>query len=242
MTACSARPHERRTSRSAARPTWALVVAACCTAGAVAAGRGAATQLDAAQDHFYSGRFTEAAEAARQADADAVNLEAAEVRTSAILFQIKRQLADARDKKAALAACASCDALIAAFNESFKAGQAAAREQLRADPRNPDTLFYLGKIDLNYLWLVLDPLGRRTGWNEYWEARRSLDTALSMRPDFQRARVARAWIDYIVDTRTPWGSGWILGGGNRKKALAAMRSAAEMNDDPYAKEIGRAHV
>jgi hypothetical protein len=30
-----------------------------------------------------------------------------------------------------------------------------------------------------------------------------------------RARVARAWIDYIVDTRMPLGTRWLLGGGNK---------------------------
>ena len=46
-------------------------------------------------------------------------------------------------------------------------------------------------------------------------------------------RTARAWIDYIVDTRMPWGTEWMLGGGNRKKALAVMREAAVDSDDFY---------
>ncbi len=57
---------------------------------------------------------------------------------------------------------------------------------------------------------------------------------LELRPDYLRARVARAWIDYIVDTRMPWGTGWLLGGGNKKKALAVMREAADTQDDFYA--------
>jgi len=62
-------------------------------------------------------------------------------------------------------------------------------------------LFFLGKLDLNYVWLQLGPLRRKTGWDEYWEARRSLDAVLKANPRHVRARVARAWIDYIVDTR-----------------------------------------
>jgi hypothetical protein len=46
-----------------------------------------------------------------------------------------------------------------------------------------------------------------------------------------RARVARAWIDYIVDTKMPSGTRWVLGGGNRKRALADVREAAEMDAD-----------
>jgi len=89
-------------------------------------------------------------------------------------------------------------------------------------------LFFLGKLDLNYVWLQLGPLHRKTGWDEYWEARRSLDALLRQNPRHVRARVARAWIDYIVDTKMPWGSRWLLGGGNRKQALADVRHAAQM--------------
>ena len=46
-----------------------------------------------------------------------------------------------------------------------------------------------------------------------------------------RARVARAWIDYIVDTKMPWGTRWVLGGGNRKRALLSMRAAASTEAD-----------
>jgi hypothetical protein len=50
-------------------------------------------------------------------------------------------------------------------------------------------------------------------------------------PQHVRARVARAWIDYIVDTRMPWGTRWLLGGGNRKQALTVMREAADVDSD-----------
>ena len=46
-----------------------------------------------------------------------------------------------------------------------------------------------------------------------------------------RARVARAWIDYIVDTRMPFGTSWLLGGGNKKKAFVVMRAAASAEAD-----------
>jgi hypothetical protein len=77
----------------------------------------------------------------------------------------------------------------------------------------------------------LGPLHRKTGWDEYWEARRSLDAVLRQNPRHVRARVARAWIDYIVDTKMPWGSRWLLGGGNRKQALSDIREAAQMESD-----------
>lgn len=66
----------------------------------------------------------------------------------------------------------------------------------------------------------------RTGWTEHRQARRSLEATLKLQPDHLRARVARARIDYIVDTKMPWGTGWVLGGGNKKRAMTVMREAA----------------
>src|SRR4030095_4118364 len=65
-------------------------------------------------------------------------------------------------------------------------------------PDDGDALFFLGKVDLNYVWLQSGTLGRKTGWDEYWGARRSLDRVLQMNPESVRARGARAWVDYIV--------------------------------------------
>jgi hypothetical protein len=110
-------------------------------------------------------------------------------------------------------------------------GQSLARTRLRASPDDEAALFFLGKLDLNYVWLQLGPLGHRTGWQEYWEARRSLDAVLAQHPQHVRARVARAWIDYIVDTRMPWATRWVLGGGSRKRALKAVRSAADIDSE-----------
>ncbi|HUR35540.1 MAG TPA: hypothetical protein VM032_17175 [Vicinamibacterales bacterium] len=183
--------------------------------------------LDTAQALFYNGRYAEATAMSRALnDDDDAQLAVFELRTSALLFQLRRAIGEPADKEKALKACVPCPELMKSFTQEFEAGQQAAREVLRQHPKDPKALFFLGKLDLNYVWLVLGTLGRRTGWNEYWEARRSLDAALALRPDYLRAQVARAWIDYIVDTRMPWGTGWLLGGGNKKKALTVMRAAA----------------
>ena len=94
------------------------------------------------------------------------------------------------------------------------------------DPADDDALFFLGKLNLNYVWLHLETLGRKTGWSEYWEARRSLDAALKDNPRHMRARVARAWVDYIVDTKMTRGTRWVLGGGSKKRAFIGAREAA----------------
>ena len=93
---------------------------------------------------------------------------------------------------------------------------------------------HLGKLDLNYVWLHLGTIGRKTGWNEYWEARRSLDAVLKRNPGHVRARTARAWMEYIVATKTSIATRWLLGGGNRKRALTWVREAASVpNADFY---------
>ena len=69
------------------------------------------------------------------------------------------------------------------------------------------------------------------GGTSTWEARHSLDAVLKTNPRHVRALVARAWIDYIVDTRMPWGTHWLLGGGNRKRALASVQQALQIGTD-----------
>jgi hypothetical protein len=48
-----------------------------------------------------------------------------------------------------------------------------------------------------------------------------------MNPEHVRARVARAWVDYIVGSTVPRGVRWLLGGGNKKRGLLAVRQVAE---------------
>ena len=160
---------------------------------------------------------------------DTDDLASVELRSSALLFQIRSLLEGRPAKDDALKRCAPCPGLIAAFFAEVRHGQNLARAKVRANPADDETLFFLGKLDLNYVWLQLGPLGRKTGWDEYWEARRSLDAVLERNPRHVRARVARAWIDYIVDTKMPWGTRWLLGGGNRKQALTDVREAAGMD-------------
>jgi hypothetical protein len=187
----------------------------------------AAATMEVAQEHFYNGRYVEAARLSETLAEQQKTLALYELRTSILHFQLRRALGEPADRDRAFKRCVECQAYFRDFMREYRAGQAAAREALRDDPDNPATLFYLGKIDLNYVWLVLGTLGKKTGWNEYWEARRSLDAALSHDPQHLRARVARAWIDYIVDTRMPWGTAWMLGGGSKKKAIAVMKDAAD---------------
>ena len=123
--------------------------------------------------------------------------------------------------------------MLAAFTADLHHGQAIARAMLKTNPGDETALFYLGKLDLNYVWLQLGLLGKKTGWDEYWEARKSLDAVLKTNPKHVRARVARGWIDFIVNTRMPWGTRWMLGGGNKKKGLAAVREGAAMATDPF---------
>ena len=177
--------------------------------------------------HFYSGRYEAAAEAAlgiRTSEPE--DLAAYELRTSALHFQIRRAMGEGTDKRKALASCTACPALLTQFLSDTQEGRTLAQTRLRADPGDDAAEFFLGKLDLNYIWLQLGTLGRRTGWNEFWEARRSLDAVLSRNPGHVRARIARAWMDYIVDTRLPFGTKWLLGGGDRKRALLDVRAAA----------------
>lgn len=193
-------------------------------------------ELDEAQALFYNARYIEAA--ALNPDAclgEPVNLAACELRTSALLFQMRRALGDGRDRDKAFASCDVCPALLSTFVAEIRRAQLSARETLKTAPDDYETLFLLGKLDLNYVWLQLGTLGHKTGWSDYWEARKSLDRVLAVNPGHVRAKVARAWIDYIVDTKMPRMTKWVLGGGNKKRGLQAVRDATMMPAEPFAR-------
>ena len=198
------------------------------------AGAADSPALDEAQRMFYNGRYADAATLAVDlCTAEADTLAACELRTSALLFQLRRAVGESPDKDTAFASCVACPALLATFVGETRRAQAIARARLEVDPGDEETLFLLGKLDLNYVWLQLGTLGRKTGWDEYWEARRSLDKVLKQNPQHVRAKVARAWIDYIVDTKMPRGTRWLLGGGNKRRGLRAVREAAVVEADLF---------
>ena len=195
--------------------------------------------LGDAQRLFYNARYQEAADLAlKLRESGAHDLANDEVRTTALLFVLRGLLKgqdahNGENKAAALKACTKCPEVLATFTADLHHGQSIARAMLKADPNDQTALFYLGKLDLNYVWLQLGLLGKKTGWDEYWEARKSLDALLKLNPKHVRGRVARGWIDFIVNTRMPWGTRWVLGGGNKKKGLALVRDAAGMESDPF---------
>jgi tetratricopeptide (TPR) repeat protein len=192
------------------------------------------SSLDEAHRLFYSGNYGAAASLAlevRTQNPD--SLAASELRTSALHFQMRRALGEPKNREIAWKQCSACQELMPVFMAELASGQAAARARLQKNPADEEALFFLGKLDLNYIWLQLGTVGRKTGWSEYWEARKSLDTVLNQNPEHVRARVARAWIDYIVDTRMPRGTRWVLGGGNKKRALTTLDEAAKADSDFY---------
>jgi tetratricopeptide (TPR) repeat protein len=185
-----------------------------------------------AEISFYNARYAAAAALTLALPAeDQEDLAIYELRASAWLFQLKSLIGNRPDRSAALADCVTCPELIAAFFRATASGQTLARARLLSNARDEAALFFLGKLDLNYLWLQLGLLGHRTGWNEFREARRCLDAVLERNPLHVRARVARAWIDYIVDTAMPRGTKWLLGGGNKDRALLNVRQATNTDAD-----------
>src|SRR5688572_25476074 len=108
-----------------------------------------APTIDTARRLFYDGNYDAAAtQALALRTASPADLNAYELRTSALHFQIKRALGDAADKDKALQQCGSCAALLAAFADDTAKGQAVARERLAKNAADDEALFLLGKIDL----------------------------------------------------------------------------------------------
>jgi hypothetical protein len=184
--------------------------------------------LDEARGLFYNGRYEAAtAIALPYCTVEPVDLNACELATSAVHFHIRRLLGSGKQKRK-LNACGECQPLMTTFLAAIARGQAAATDTLAAHPADDETRFLLAKVDLNYVWLQLATVGRRTGLKEYRRARRLLDEVLTRNPDMVRAQIARAWIDYIVDTRMPFGTAWLLGGGDKDKGMRVIREAVAM--------------
>ncbi len=152
--------------------------------------------LSDAQRLFYNARYEAAAALALDIRAsDTQDLPNDELRSSALLFQLKALLEGRPDNEKALKNCATCPQLIAEFLTDIRHGQALARTTLRSTPSDEAALFYLGKLDLNYVWLQLGPLRRKTGWDEYLGSetvpRRGARTQSAARPRARRTRVDR---------------------------------------------------
>jgi hypothetical protein len=196
--------------------------------------------LEDAQRAYYNGRYEAAAAMTLEPCTTGKNgLAACEVYTAALLFQVRRAMGQSTDRGQAWKRCAICPSVLTAFKTALARGQTLARERLREQPADDETRFLLGKLDLNYVWLQVGTIGRKTGWAEYKEARHSLDAVLERQPGHMRARVARAWIDYIVDSKLPWGTRWLLGGGDRERGLATVRDAAAAESDFFVRTEAR---
>jgi hypothetical protein len=187
--------------------------------------------LDDGHRLFYNGRYDAAvALALPMCTSTPLDLDACELTTAALHFQLRRAL-DSGAKPKKWATCLECPALMSTFLAVTTRSQTTARTMLEANPADDETRFLLGKINLNFVWLQLATIGKKTGWKEYWEARNLLDEVIGRNPGMIRALVARAWIDYIVDTRMPRGTKWLLGGGNRKRGLLVVHEAANTPAD-----------
>ena len=196
------------------------------------------TGLAEAQRLFYSGKYKEAASEVaplRLSDTVVTALAAYELHSSALHFLIRDLLGEAKDRQKALRACGPCADLLREMEADVVTGRAAAATRLAVAPDDVQARYYQAKIMLNRLWLQNGTLGRRTGLGDYRAARADLDRVLQRVPGHIRARVARAWIDYFVDSRVPWGFKWVFGGGDRKKAVIALQAAEAEASDPFDK-------
>ena len=196
--------------------------------------------LDAARLEYYNARYESAAALTLGPCTTEVNGAAAcELHTAALLLQIRNALGASAGNASAWKDCLHCPALLSAFKLALARGQVLVRARLQEQPLDDETRFLLGKLDLNYVWLQCGTLGHKTGWDEYWEGRHALDQVLARQPGHVRARVARGWVDYIVDTRMPRGTRWLLGGGNKKKGLLAIREAASTESEFFTRAEAR---
>src|SRR5207244_9735732 len=89
--------------------------------------------LTDARAAFYNASFEEAAALTLDLCA-ADDVDACEIRSAALLMEIKRAIGNAKDKDDAFKACEKCQGVLDAFLRTTARGQAAARATLKADP------------------------------------------------------------------------------------------------------------
>ena len=154
------------------------------------------SNVEAAQREFYNARYESAARMTLETCAAELSaLAACELRTAALLFQIRVLLATQSDKDVAWKKCATCPDLLSAFKVALALGQTAARARLLEHPTDDETLFLLGKLNLNYVWLQLgtlghDRLGQVLGSTEVARHRPRTSTG-------PRESACRAWLDRL---------------------------------------------
>ena len=183
--------------------------------------------LGLAKEAFYNERYAEADALALKARGILPREpESYELRTTVLLFRLKRELGVNGQKanRAGISHCAACPGLLVAFEEDLRAGIREA-ERLRGDIRHRNRAdFFLAKLRLNRIWLNLQVLDQKRGLGDYRDARHRLQEILAREPDHIRAVTAFAWIDYIVGDRN-YVFRKLLGGGDKDRAMASLYRA-----------------
>ena len=195
--------------------------------------RRTAPTLEDAQRSFYSGRYEDAAQLSGSlCSAGADDLEACELRTSSLHFQIRRAMGDVCRQGTRLDDVRGLPRSDVGVRRGYRSR---AHARTRAGSSGiPTTMRPCScwarsiSITSGCNWERVDarPVGTSIGKRENrWTQ------VLKRNPSHLRARVARAWIDYIVGTKMPRGTRWVLGGGSKKKGLRVVREAASAEGD-----------
>ncbi len=191
-------------------------------------------KMERAKDAFYNERLEEAEQltlADRLDEPD--DPESYELRTTVLLFRLKAEVgAKGKRRGRDIESCLACARLLAEFQADLEAGLGKSRAILEREPGNSRAQFLLAKLILNRLWLNLQVLQRKKGWNDYKESSRMLDRVLMAEPDNVRALTARAWIEYVVGDQN-FVVRALLGGGDKAKAIRDLRRAIALPGGEY---------
>src|SRR4029079_12914049 len=87
-----------------------------------------------------------------------------ELRTSALHFQIRAALEGERNRAKAFNSCVTCRDQMEQFMRELNSGQTVARAILKEHPRDESALYFLGKLDLNYVWIALGKVAPQTDY------------------------------------------------------------------------------
>lgn len=177
---------------------------------------------------LFNADYRRAERLGRQAQAlDPGNPAGYELGSTAILFQLRELVgSDGSREKSELRFenCRECQPLLREFELEERLGLQAARRRKASNNKDMDARFFLARLQLNRVWLNLQVLRKKSGWDEYWEAKNEIQAVLEQSPEHARGLTASAWIEYIVSKRNPIFR-IILGGGSKEEAVARLRKA-----------------
>lgn len=197
------------------------------------------SKLSAGKELLYSARYEDTERVALEARSMCPeDPESFELRSTALILQVKmlsEKYSAGKTSKVEnrVKICPECMQLLPLIEAEIRRGIELASAP-PAVARSERFLFLLGRLHLNQVWAYLELEGKLVASKGHFEKGRAIiDQVIAGNPRHVRALVANAWVNYVIDTRAPFGVKWIIGGGKKEVAFRDLAAAIAFAENPY---------